>query len=333
MSTDPTLRETGDASARLGTSTSPSSMGTWAWRLAKYATFAVVLFFVARELLTRFRGVEWSHTSFRAGFLVLAAAFQMLASLVGPLVFRLLLKAQSNQPSWRALLTSVWIARIGKYIPGKFASTLGAIWMLHRQGLAASAAASATLLSQGMMVLAGLMTALPVALWPPTRQAMPAAWWLCVILLAIGSICIHPRVFSIVGSLLTRKLGMPPSSLNLRFADYVKAFAALLLGQVLGGVMLWLLLSSVVDAPPRWIPLCISAGAMAGTASLLAIFAPGGLGVREGILLIILGQIMSVGDSAIVVVVARLVQVVVEVLLAFAGLLLARQSFRRSPHA
>jgi len=69
--------------------------------------------------------------------------------------------------------------------------------------------------------------------------------------------------------------------------------------------------------------------ALAGSLGLLALFAPAGLGVREGILLIILGPIAGVGTSAIVVILARVLSILVELAAAGIGFVVLRTMDQR----
>ena len=66
------------------------------------------------------------------------------------------------------------------------------------------------------------------------------------------------------------------------------------------------------------------------TVSYLMPFTPGGLGIREGLYLLTLGP--TVGPAAAIVVVAmRVVQTLIEVLLAGVGAMLLRRDAQGSP--
>ena len=67
------------------------------------------------------------------------------------------------------------------------------------------------------------------------------------------------------------------------------------------------------------------------TFSYLALFAPGGLGVREGIYLLVLSPVIGAEKTAIVVVALRLAQTLLELLLAAIGLWLLRRSDQQTP--
>ena len=141
--------------------------------------------------------------------------------------------------------------------------------------------------------------AAPLTLWPPVAQRLPLAWLWCGLLLAGGLVGLHPRVFLGLGGAILRRLGRPPLTLQFRAGNYAAPLALMLLNACLGGLALWLLARAITDVPAGWIPLFIAASSLAGVTGFLAFFAPGGLGVREGVPPAILGVAMSPAEAAL----------------------------------
>lgn len=290
----------------------------------------MVIIFIGRALAARWGAISWAEMRFRPGFLVLAAACQVARLLVIGCSYRFLLAPQCRLPRRSATFAIIWIGRLGKYVPGKLASALGTVWMLRRKGVPVRAAGSAVFLCQGLMVTVGLLVAVPLTLWQPVYQRLPMAWLWCVLVLSAGLVLLHPRVFFAASDFVLGKLRLPPLRAQRRYRNYLGCLGTIVVSVALGGIGLWFVARSVTDVPIRWVPVLTSAGALAGSVGFLAVFAPGGLGVREGILLIILGRIIAPGDSAVVVVGARLMEVVVEVAMAGVGLLILRFLPKRS---
>lgn len=297
---------------------------------AKLSLFCVVIIFIGRALAARWAAISWAEMRFRPGFLVLAAACQAARLLLIGCSYRFLLAPQCRLPRRSATFAIVWIGRLGKYVPGKLASALGTVWMLRREGVPVRAAGSAVFLCQGLMVTIGLLVASPLTLWQPVYQRLPMAWLGCVLVLSAGLVFLHPRGFFAVSDFVLGKLRLPPLRTQRRYRNYLGCLGTLVVNVALGGIGLWFVARSVTDVPIKWVPVLTSAGALAGAVGFLAVFAPGGLGVREGILLIILGRIIAPGDSAVVVVGARLMEVVVEIAMAGVGLLILRFLPKRS---
>jgi uncharacterized membrane protein YbhN (UPF0104 family) len=197
--------------------------------------------------------------------------------------------------------------------------------MLRNRGVPGAVALGTALMLDGLAVLAGLIAATPLLLWEPIRKQMPHAWIGCVALAAGGAVMLHPRVFVRMINAILRRLGKTPLTIEptaLRFM--LPVFASF--GQWLfAGVGLWMMTRSLTDVSPAMIPLFISVAALAMTVSYLALFSPGGLGVREWLYLVTLGPV--VGEKAALVIVAmRIVQTVIELSLAGIGVALLRRS-------
>ena len=113
------------------------------------------------------------------------------------------------------------------------------------------------------------------------------------------------------------------------FRNYVFPLIIMFVNQILIGTSLWFLARSVTDISPILVPFFISACALASTVGFLAVFAPAGIGVREGILLIVLSPVIGGGYAAITVVAWRLLLTIVDVVLAGIGLLILRALRRK----
>jgi hypothetical protein len=295
---------------------------------AKLTLFSLVLFFVGRALVNRVGAISWETIHFRPGPFVLAVLVQIVSMSMGPVVYRLLLKPMGSTPRWSALFAISWIARAGKYLPGKVAPAVGTVWMFRREGVPVPAATSATLLYQGLTLIIIMITAIPITLWQPVREILPASglWFLLLIPAALAGL--HPKVFFPLANFLLGKVGQPPLNASHRMRDYLAPLAVMGIGQIMAGVTLWLILHSVTPVPLRWLPVCVCGIALAGGAGMLALFAPAGLGVREGVLLVLLDRMMDPSHAAVVVLVSRLLQTLAEVLMAGIGGIMLRMTSR-----
>lgn len=299
-------------------------------RIVKLTLFILLIVFVVRELRLRFATISFSELHFNYAILLPAALLQMLPLLIVGWVYYLLMDSHSPRISWLTVCAVTAVCRMGKYLPGKFASTAGAVWLFHRQGLPVALATRVTLMTQGLMVVLGLITAVPLTVFfQPVYNRLPLAWLWCILLIAAGLVCLHPRVFRGLENFVLARLGQPLLPDIGRVRNYLAPVSLLVVSQIVSGLVLWLTIRSVTDFSITWVPLCISAVALAGTIGLLALFAPAGLGVREWILLIILTPVVGPGISAVVVVLARVIHILSESVMAVFGLVVLRKTAAR----
>jgi hypothetical protein len=136
-------------------------------------------------------------------------------------------------------------------------------------------------------------------------------------------------VFAAVGNFGLRKLGYAPFAALPKFRDYVGPGVALVVSFFLVGLGYWLMARSMApeDAPLAALPIFVCAVVVVVIGGFLAFFAPAGLGVQEGLLLLLLTPMMAPEHKWVVAVIAvlmRLVQTLSEVLMALMGLAIVR---------
>jgi uncharacterized membrane protein YbhN (UPF0104 family) len=293
---------------------------------------AVVLVFVGRTLWTQFRQIDWSEVHFKP--LPLLGAFFCLVAVyfVQMLSYRMLLRAYAHAPSWRAMATVAWVPPLGKYVPGKVASIASAIYLLRKFHIPAAVAVSVVLVMDGLAVLTGLITGSPLLAWGPVQKILPHGWLICLMVVIGGIICLHPAVYCRLINVVLRRTGRAPLERMPPAKHYVGPVACGFAQWALAGLALWLISRSLTDVAPGHLPLFVAVAGLGYTVSYLTLFAPGGLGVREAIFNTAL--VLVVGDvSAVVVVVMRIVQTLVEVGLAGVGYALFQRSVQGQPRA
>jgi hypothetical protein len=296
-----------------------------AFAVLKAALALGVIGLVAWALIGQFRRVPWDQihpAPLPAALSVLCMAGVSGMQLV---MFRRLLAAYGHTLPWPATLAAAWIPPLGKYVPGKVASVVGAVVIQRRSGVSGAVAVSVALMLDGLAVVTGLIVSSPLLYWhPAVRDRLPTAWAWAVGLAITGLVALHPRVFSALVNALLRLLrrqpltAVPPARRML--LPVLAAFGQWLLA----GLGLWLMTWSVVDVPVKEIPRFTATAALAMTFSYLALFAPGGLGVREGLYLLALGPVIGPA-AAIVVVAMRVVQTIIELALAGIGAVMLRR--------
>ncbi len=299
--------------------------------LVKFALTAAVVYYVGRVLVEQFRDVSWRDLHVTPGFAALSILATLGVSGVQLIVFTSLLRAYGHRLPWGATLGAAWIPPLGKYVPGKVASIAGAVYIQRQNGVSGSVAVSVALMLDALAVIAGLIVSTPLLLWEPVRRQMPWAWGWCVALAACGLVALHPRVFAAFVNRLLKTLGRAPLSKIPSASMYAVPVLSSFAQWLFAGLALWCMTRAVVEVSAAEIPLFIATAALAMTVSYLALFSPGGIGVREWLFLVTLGPMMGAeraGVVAIVIVAMRVVQTLIELILAAVGFAVLRRARR-----
>jgi hypothetical protein len=269
---------------------------------------------------------------FRAGDVLMASACLLGVASVQLLARWGLLRAYDQDLPWRLLLPAAWVPAMGKYVVSGFVSVGGAVVMLRSYGIPAAIALSVTVLIDALAVLAGFIVSTPLLLWGPLHQRLPTAWAGCVLVSIFGVILLHPRIFVSAVNLALRRFGRQTIDQTPATARYLLPLLASFGQWLFAGLSLWFMTAAVMDVSINLIPLFIASSALATTIGYLTPFAPGGIGVREGLYLLTLGP--TIGPNvAIVALAMRLVQTLIEVGLALVGLWMMKARPANQPKA
>jgi uncharacterized membrane protein YbhN (UPF0104 family) len=256
--------------------------------LAQVLLVAAVVFVVLRvRSLWHGSHVELANVDWAAlaGSFVLA----MLGTAAGALIWLVILDGLGVKPRlrWAGLFFQ---AQLGKYIPGS-------IWQY--AGRAAVARSNGIPVGPVGVSLAVEFAAAAIA--AGSMAAFLVGWWGALILAAVA--------------VLLAASGRPTRS---RLPAHVTIRATLLYLPVwlLLGASFWLCARGLVAAPAGDLALYMGTFAVAWLAGLLAIYAPGGLGVREAVLVALLHGRIGAADALVVAAASRLILILVDVLLA-----------------
>lgn len=269
-------------------------------RLLAQVFLVAAIVFVALRVRSLWHGshVELANVDWPAlvGSLALAAA----GTVAGAVIWLAILDALGVRPRlrWTALFFQ---AQLGKYIPGS-------VWQY--AGRAAVARANGIPVRPVGISLPVEFAASAVA--AGSMAGFLLGWWGVAIVTAVAIVLIATE---------RHRTFHRPSA----FATVRATLLYLPIWLLLGGSF-WLCARGLVAVPARDLALYVGAFAVAWLAGLLAVYAPGGLGVREAVLVALLSSRLGSADALVVAATSRLILILVDVLLA----VVATASLRRS---
>lgn len=201
------------------------------------------------------------------------------------------------------------VANLGRYVPGKVWQIAGLVAMARRRGVSAATATAAAVLSQGI----GLASATLVGLWSlwTVVEGQMWRWVLPAVFLGGVAIGLAPPVFQAALSLWFR-VARSEKPEGVTSSDAIE-WLALGLGTwvAYSGAFFLLVIGLGLDA--HLLP-AASAFAAAYVLGYVMVFAPAGLGVREGFLVVLMAPQVGAGVAGAVAVIARLWTTVIEVI-------------------
>ena len=304
------------------------------WRtvvsLLGWGVFVPVLFFVVRALVRQLAAVPWSQVDFAPHFVALAMGCALASAALYVVSYRLLLGMFVPPPAWLAILPIAWLPTLGKYLPGKGASFAGAVWLLRHYNIPTAVAVKVVFMLHGLGVVIGLIMAAPLGLSRSIGIGIPAAWLCCLGGAAGVAVCFRVVLLRPLNHLLVMRFGRQPLPMMTRTRHWWGAIMIISIQWLCYGLALWFMARSVTDLELGELARFVSVSALAMTVGFLAIFAPAGLGVREGIFLVVLEPVVGAAHAAIIVVAMRLAQTIVEIVVGVIGFVILA-SLRKAP--
>ena len=202
------------------------------------------------------------------------------------------------------------VANVGRYVPGKLWQIAGLAVLAKRRGVPAATATAAAVLGQAMGLVAATLVGLGALSAAPDavrRWGVPAAR----LLTGAAVVALLPSAFNRLASLAFRlarrdaPAGLDPGRAVVWLGLYVGNW-------LVYAFSFWVLAASLgVQGSPVAVG---SAFAAAYVLGYLMIFAPAGVGVREGFLVTFLAPVMGVQGATVLAVVSRLWTTMVELI-------------------
>ena len=203
------------------------------------------------------------------------------------------------------------LGNLGRYVPGKVWSIVGMAVLARGKGVPVAISTTAAVVVQGVgLVAAGLigLGAFAGAPEPLPRWGIAGTGLTVALMLMVAAV---PGLFRRAVALWFRLARAEPPR-NLTVAAVLRWQLQVLVAWVAMGASFWLFAVSLgVELAPAFAG---SAFAAAYVAGYLMLFAPAGVGVREGFLIVFLAPSLGVGPATVLAIAARLWMTAAEVI-------------------
>lgn len=288
----------------------------------------VVAFFIGRMIYGNWLQIRSEPWRLDAASLALSFALGAAWHLARPWGWTRLIRGFGHDLPYWDVYRIYRKSEASRYVPGGIWQFASRIYLTGRFGVGSATCLAATVLD---MALAALASMVPAA-WLAGAAAGSLGAWQRSALLAfplVACVLVHPKVLNSWAAPLASFLKQPYRRLEIGTRDMLKIWATYVAATTLLGFAMASFTRALLP-DIGWDEFTYVAGcyALAWVAALLTMVAPAGMGVREGILGILLAQTAAVGTAMTLAVAMRLWAVCMELAWLGAGALMPRDGSR-----
>jgi len=229
------------------------------------------------------------HFELTPGWLLVAAPFTFVGGVLLPLAWRHVVGAYGSELP-RATAVRVWsISQASRFVPGNVALVASRVLLSSREGVPRSLAGASLAIEGGLIVVWGGF----FASWLPSSW-LPAPLRLLMAVGALAALVALPWLLRVGGRLVPRFPALAPDALRVRHLyEAVGLYGLNNLVRASGFVFVAAALHTI---DPRDVWLIIGAVNIGAVLGMIGI-TPAGLGVREGVIAVLLAHRFGAGNA------------------------------------
>ena len=294
------------------------------WRKPLQAlAIVIILVFWAQALASNWQ--ELSHFSWQVSWPWLLACLALLlvqAILLASIWWRALW-VMGAPVSWR-LGASLWLkTQLARYVPGGIWDIAGRLALGHEAGISVRAMSASIVLEMALQVLSASIFLLVGLML--RADAQPSLYLpLAALTLLASLVILMPPVFRRLINWGLRLLHREPLDIQVTYGDMLTLFGARLLGHLMLGIGFVFFARGVTVITWQQAPAMIAAFVGAWLIGFLALVVPMGIGVREGVLALLLQHQFPFGVIGVIALGYRTWMLVRDLIAALIGVWLGR---------
>lgn len=280
-------------------------------KIVRLAALALSLAFMVALLASQWQALAAFQWQFRPGWLLPSFALLAAGMLLEMSIWRWLLSSLGGHLRWRRAAQTWFLSNIVRFIPGNIWQLLGMAELAADDGVSRLTTFTSIVLHQVLSIAAGAtLAALYFALaghsaW--LELIRPLLW-----LVPLGLLLCHPRVLQWILNRGLALLRRPPIQVTLSGRQLIVALLGYGVAWLLTGSGFALLAAAITPITASQFAALVATWTAAYVIGYLSLVTPGGLGVREGIMVLLLAPLFPAPIPTVIALSARVWTIIAE---------------------
>jgi uncharacterized membrane protein YbhN (UPF0104 family) len=222
------------------------------------------------------------------------------------------LRKLGQQLTFKQSYVATMLPQLGRYVPGKIWAILGTQYYSEKFGATRDTALYASFLNPVCFLLGTAFLGVFYIVWSGQMLLDNWGWVVLAVLTGVFLMVIHPRIFSLLVNLVIRIFHWQPFTVRLSYGNILVLIIFQMVSAIFLGVSFCFFSAAVGGITWGQYPEVALSFVTAAIIGNISVFAPGGIGVRESVLMILLPKSISPGILLVMVFGGRIWATVVQ---------------------
>jgi uncharacterized membrane protein YbhN (UPF0104 family) len=282
--------------------------------LAKIGIVLIIFYFFGKSLYQNWGQIDFRQLHLNWGLLI-ASTFSLFGYFfLFAFMWTLILKKMGISLSFLKGVKIIFYSQLGKYIPGKVWAFAGRMYFCQKIGIPNSKTFISIVLELALTIISGILVFLVALSVTPGFKINVNPFFLILLVIIFFTI-IHPKILTRIMNIFLRFMKKEPIRINLSFSQICSMMGYYCIIWLCFGMAFYFLISSTTFITVSKIPILAGSFSVSTTIGVMTLFAPGGLGVREGVLALLLSNFFPISLAILLSFLCRIWLIVGELIM------------------
>jgi len=297
-------------------------------RIVTAIVVLLIFYFLLRNLVTNWSQIPFTELRFNPAYIVISFLCLVLYFVLLTRGWAAIVRELGGEVPYGKAFWIVSTSQIAKYVPGGIWYTLGRVYLARSEKIREEIGLLSVVFETFLLMLTNLILFLIVINF--IRNDSVLSPLLSITFVIVILILLYPPLLNKLLNIALRMLRKPPVTLRAKYLSILKIstyFFALWLAQITG---FYLLINAIYPVQLTQLPNLAAAYTLSWITGFIVLLAPGGLGVREGMMTLLLSVILPLPLAIAISFITRVWITIFEVLAFFVGLLIRRKTMKKA---
>lgn len=259
-------------------------------RVLTVAVVAVIFYFLIRHLVANWTKIPFSELRFDAGYVAISFLFLLAYFLLLTHGWSQIVAELDEKIPYAKALYILSASQVAKYLPGGIWYTLGRVYLGKSANIREEIGLLSVVFETFLLMLTNLVIFLIAINFVSSEPVLSP--WLSILFIVVILILLYPPLLNLLLNFALRLIKRPKVTLRAKYTNILKLsayFFGVWFCQIAG---FYALINSIYPVPLTQLAQVTTAYTLSWITGFIVLFAPGGLGVREGMMSLLLASIL-----------------------------------------